>query len=243
MTQKETILITGGTSLVGRAVIPRLITDGYNVVFTSRRSESKIEGAKCIGVDLLHDDGVASLLSALDKEHITINHIIHNFRDIDNLKTDEYAMPTQEQWLREYQAAVSVPASITATLANSNSLRSVINITSIYGIVSANLQLYEGDQRAAPIHYNVAKAAQIHLTKELSVRLAPKSIRVNAVAYGGIKGRADDNFENRYDNLCPLDGMLNAEDLSGAISFLLSEKDSAKITGQTLQVDGGWTLW
>jgi len=124
-----------------------------------------------------------------------------------------------------------------------NSLKSVIHITSIYGITASNLSLYEGNQRAAPIHYNIAKAAQIHLTRELAVRLAHKNIRVNAVAYGGIKGRADQGVEDRYDCLCPLGGMLESDDLSGAISFLLSSKSSAKITGQTLQVDGGWTLW
>ncbi|MCI5059467.1 MAG: SDR family oxidoreductase [Alphaproteobacteria bacterium] len=241
MAKGETILITGGTSVVGKALIPELTAQGYEVVFTSRNKDVHIQGATCVPVDLLKEDGVEALSAQL--KNYKISHLINNFRDVDNLKTDDKARPSQAQWLREYQAAVSVPYALSMMLADQGNLKSVINITSVYGITAGNLNLYEGDQRAAPIHYNVAKAAEIHLTKEMAVRLADQNIRVNAVAYGGIKGRADKDFEKRYEALCPFEGMLETSDLIGAVSFLLSDKAAGKITGQTLQVDGGWTLW
>ena len=240
---QENILITGGTSAVGRAIIPRLVQEGYAVFFTSRHAESTIEGATCLQADLLEADGSAKLLKLLQDKNITVHHLINNFRDIDNLKTDENAQPSEAQWLREYQSAVTVPAALSYALARQSALRSIINIVSIYGITAANLNLYQGDARAAPIHYNVAKAAQIHLTKELAIRLASQKIRVNAVAYGGIKGRAPAEFEARYAALCPFEGMLESDDLEGIITFLLSESQAGKMTGQTLQIDGGWTLW
>ena len=173
MDKKETVLITGGTSLVGRAVIPALIEAGHDVVFTSRQDVT-IDGALCVKGDLLEEGGVDALLSALGARDIQITHLINNFRDSDNLKTAEGGVPNEAQWLREYRAAVVVPYQLSIGLAKAGALRSVVNISSIYGITAGNLTLYDGDQRAAPIHYNVAKAAENHLTKELAVRMAPE---------------------------------------------------------------------
>ena len=173
---------------------------------------------------------------------VQIHCLINNFRDAGNLKT-ETGRPSQEQWQREYLAAVVVPYELSIALADVGGLKSVINITSMYGITAGNLSLYNGNEAAAPIHYNVSKAAEIHLSREMAVRLADKEIRVNGIAYGGIKGRADADFEKRYAALCPQQGMLNASDLSGAALFLLSDQAAGRVTGQILQVDGGWTIW
>ena len=70
----------------------------------------------------------------------------------------------------------------------------MINISSIYGLVVPNLTIYESKNASVPVHYGVAKAALDHLTKELAVRLADHGIRVNAVAFGGVEGRASCNL-------------------------------------------------
>jgi NAD(P)-dependent dehydrogenase (short-subunit alcohol dehydrogenase family) len=92
------------------------------------------------------------------------------------------------------------------------------------------------------LHYGVSKAGLGHLTKELAVRFADQDIRVNCVAFGGVEGRVDENFKNRYSLLCPMGRMLNEGDLAGPVDLLLSSASSA-ITGHTLIVDGGWSLW
>ena len=243
MSTKQTVLITGGTGIIGQAVIPKLIENGFDVVYTSRSNESVIDGAHCVSVDLLEEQGVSTLIGELKKQNIFVQHLINNFRNVDNLSTNENAEPNTQQWGREYEAAVIVPYQLSQELMKTGNLKSVVNITSVYGITAANLNLYDGDQKAAPIHYNVAKSAEIHLTKELAIRLANKNIRVNAVAYGGVKGRTDTDFEKKYEELCPYQGMLEKSDIFGALLFLISDNMSSKITGQTLQVDGGWTLW
>ena len=111
----------------------------------------------------------------------------------------------------------------------------------MYGVVAPTPSLYDNFEESSAVHYGVSKAAQIHLTKELAVRLAPK-IRVNCVSFGGIKGRTDENFENRYKNLTPLQRMLEEEDVVGPIDFLVSD-NSTNMTGQNIKVDGGWTIW
>ena len=121
-------------------------------------------------------------------------------------------------------------------------LESVVNIGSQYGVVAPNLNLYSEPIKDSPLHYGVAKAALGHLTKELAVRLAPQGIRVNCVAFGGVEGRVGDDFKKRYAELCPMGRMLNEADLAGPVDLLLSPSSSA-ITGHTLIVDGGWSIW
>ena len=80
------------------------------------------------------------------------------------------------------------------------------------------------------------------MTKELAVRFAKDGIRVNCIAFGGIDGRVDKNFKDRYSKLTPMGRMLKEEDILGPVDFLLSETSSS-ITGEVLAADGGWTIW
>jgi hypothetical protein len=152
-------------------------------------------------------------------------------------------MISTENWMGEFMLDVVVPYRLTMMLASTrkSALESVVNISSIYGITAPNLRLYESAEQSA-INYGVCKAAQIHLTKELSVRLAPRKIRVNAISYGGIMGRVDEKFAKRYESLCPSGRMLEEADIAGPLRFLINGSASG-ITGHNLVVDGGWTVW
>jgi NAD(P)-dependent dehydrogenase (short-subunit alcohol dehydrogenase family) len=81
-----------------------------------------------------------------------------------------------------------------------------------------------------------------HLTKELSIFLADKGIQVNSISYGGVKGRVDDTFQQKYAALCPAHRMLHDNEVVGAVDFLTSDA-SIYITGHNLIVDGGWSVW
>jgi hypothetical protein len=128
------------------------------------------------------------------------------------------------------------------TLQKGSRLRSVVNIGSQYGVVAANPSLYAEQDKGSPIHYGVAKAALIQLTRELAVRLAARKVRVNCLSLGGIEGRVDERFKERYARLCPQGRMLTDSDLTGPVEFLASDA-SAGMTGHNLVVDGGWTAW
>ena len=65
----------------------------------------------------------------------------------------------------------------------------------MYGIVPPNPNLYKKGESGTPIHYGVAKAALIHLTKELAIRLSDKQVRVNSISYGGVE-TSDKNAES-----------------------------------------------
>lgn len=88
----------------------------------------------------------------------------------------------------------------------------------------------------------MAKAALIHLTKDLAVRFRDRGIFVNAVSYGGVEGRVDDAFKRRFEPLTPLRRMMKPEETIPAVEFLV-EEESEYMTGQNIVVDGGRTVW
>jgi hypothetical protein len=156
--------------------------------------------------------------------------------------TDEQVVERSD-FINEFKLDVVIPYELSIKMHRSfNALKNIVFISSIYGVVAPNRNLYDDFDNSSPINYGICKSAQIQLTKELAVRLGDKNIRVNSVSYGGVDGRVDDKFRQRYSDLTPMGGMLQEDDVIGAIEFLTSE-NSRNITGHNLLVDGGWTIW
>lgn len=247
------ILLTGCSGKLGQVILKHFLKLGDFIVFTSRRPE-KInqvleenstfrDQIKGFQVDLTNPDELKKLTKEIQNNKISIDCLINNARDISNLVIKN-GLVAREHFLNEFLLGVIVPYELTMSLALDleNKLKKVVNIGSQYGLVAANPSLYMNYEAESPIHYGVAKAALIHLTKELAVRLAPKNILVNCVAYGGVEGRVDDDFKERYAKLAPLGRMLKEPEIPGPIEYLLSEKSSG-MTGHVLAVDGGWSIW
>ena len=117
----------------------------------------------------------------------------------------------------------------------------IINIASVYGVVSPDPRIYGKSGRNNSEVYGASKAAIIALTRYLAVHLAPH-VRVNAISPGGIYNHQSEDFVKNYENRTPLGRMANTEDIVGAAVFLASDA-SRYITGQNIVVDGGFTLW
>jgi hypothetical protein len=93
-----------------------------------------------------------------------------------------------------------------------------------------------------PIQYGLAKSSQIHLVKELAIRLRKQKIRANAVSFGGVQGRASEVFERKYGRFTLSGKMLDPEQVFGPVQFLSSDASSG-MNGQNLVIDEGWTIW
>ena len=116
---------------------------------------------------------------------------------------------------------------------------SVVNISSIYGLVGPNTGLYEDTSLGNPAAYSASKGGLLQLTRWLATVLAP-DVRVNAITPGGIRRDQPQAFHDRYVANTPMRRMATEEDLKGAIAYLASDL-SAYVTGHNLVVDGGWT--
>ncbi len=250
----RTILITGGSGKFGKAMVNYFLAAGDNVLTTCRTAESLErlsieyksfgEKLKIFKVDLADDESIVSLLKQLDSANIQPNCLVNNARSQNFLTVGQDGLVSRTNFTYEYLLDVVAPYELTMALVQqkNSQLQKVVNIGSQYGTVAANPNLYTEPLKQSPLHYGVAKAALAHLTKELAVRLANREIKVNCIAFGGVEGRVDDAFKERYAKLCPIGRMLRDDEVVGPVDMLLSDKCSG-ITGHVLAVDGGWSIW
>ena len=122
-----------------------------------------------------------------------------------------------------------------------NSGGSIVLLSSIQGLSAPKFKHYEDTAMSSPIEYSAIKAAVNSIARYLAKYLKNRNIRVNTVSPGGIRANQPDNFVRKYRDDCINKGMLDPNDIVGAICFLLS--DNAKyINGQNIVVDDGWSL-
>lgn len=124
---------------------------------------------------------------------------------------------------------------------------SIIQTSSIYGIMAPDNRIYEGSyylgQRInTPAVYSASKSAVIGLTKYLATYWASQGIRVNSITPGGVESGQNDDFIKNYSNRIPMQRMGKPHEMAGALLYLASDA-SSYVTGQNIVIDGGLSAW
>ncbi len=117
----------------------------------------------------------------------------------------------------------------------------LIHVSSIQGVAAPKFEHYAGTKMVSPIEYSAIKAGLIAVTRYLAKYYKGNNIRVNCISPGGIRDNQPESFLEQYRAVCNDKGMLDADDLVGAMMFLLSDQ-SRYITGQNIIIDDGWSL-
>lgn len=123
---------------------------------------------------------------------------------------------------------------------------SIVLFSSMYGSVSPDPKAYQAPMNVNPIEYGVGKAGIQQMARYLAVHWGPKGVRCNAVSPGPFPNPTiqakEKAFVERLSAKVPLGRVGQAEEMAGAVVFLLTD-ESSFVTGINLPVDGGWTAW
>ena len=140
--------------------------------------------------------------------------------------------------------------SITTAIAFAENLKkqkksgSIIQLSSIYGLVGQNLNVYKNTKISENNSYSLIKSGLIHFSKQMCAYYSKYKIRINTVCPGGVKSKSDKNqskvFLKNYSNSVPIGRLAEPSEVASCIIFL-SMDASTYVTGSTLVVDGGWT--
>ncbi|MCG7552490.1 SDR family oxidoreductase [Pseudoalteromonas piscicida] len=252
-------IITGGGGHVGQAAAAALMELGANVVLWDR-SKAALDIASAnlaeyknqlytICCDLaIEEDIVKGVEQYREISSGRLNFLINNaaFVGTDNLTG--WAVPFEQQSYDTFSKCIDVNLAAPFLLTKlcmplfeitSTGCRSVVNISSIYGVVGPQMAMYEGTNLGNPAAYATSKAGLMQFTTWLSSVGAP-NIRANNIVLGGIYRNQDEAFVEKYIQRVPLRRMATEEDIKGAVIFLCSGL-SNYMTGQSIVLDGGWT--
>ena len=124
---------------------------------------------------------------------------------------------------------------------------SIVNVSSVYGMLSPDQSLYEFRRRAGeafvkPVAYSISKAAVLNLTRYLATYWAASGVRVNTLTPHGIANGQPEEFVSAFAIRSPLGRLMEAREAVGAVVFLASDASSS-VTGAHVVVDGGWSAW
>ena len=224
------IIVTGGSGLIGSAIVEDL----------------KSEGAKVYNFDIVDNYDINNISSISD--FISNSNITHVDGIVNNTypRTKDFGLDVENEGISTFTGNLHLQLGGLHQFTKQmipflkDSRGSVVNIASIYGIVGNDFSLYEGTNLTSPAAYCAIKGGTINLTRYMASYYGKQGIRFNCVSPGGILDKQDKVFIQNYNNKCPMGRMGNPKDISQPVSFLLSDKASY-ITGQNLAVDGGWT--
>jgi NAD(P)-dependent dehydrogenase (short-subunit alcohol dehydrogenase family) len=245
------VLVTGGYGHLGAAMTAGLAEHGAHV-YVLGRSEERFAAAFSVASDAIRyvycDVG----------EGATIREAFRRVRGyegrigalVNNASYVEGQGPldlSDDQWARSMDGVASSAYRCIREIVpyfRESGGGSIINIASMYGLVSPDFSVYdESPAYFNPPHYGAAKAAVIQMTRYFAWYLGSEGIRVNAIAPGPFPNprvQTDQGFVDHLSRRTALKRIGRPEEIVGAVVFLASAA-SSYVTGHTLVVDGGWT--
>jgi NAD(P)-dependent dehydrogenase (short-subunit alcohol dehydrogenase family) len=242
-------LVTGGSRGIGLMIARGYVEAGAKVYISSRKREAcdqvaaeLSEVGTCISIpaDCGTQAGCEALAGAVAERESALHILVNNAGNNWGAPLSEYPDSAWDKVL-----ALNVKGVFHLTRACLPMLRAaatpadparVINIGSIDGLRVPLLETYA---------YSSSKAAVLHLTRVLAIRLAPEHITVNAVAPGPFESKMmHETLERFRDSIvgsCPLGRIGEPEDMAG-VAIYLASRAGAYVTGAVIPVDGGITV-
>lgn len=261
----KTAIVTGAVGILGQHFCRGLAEFKANVIavdldpaktgqFASElASDYGIQSAG-YGCDVSDRDSVRKMVGEVISQFGHID-ILHNNAASKSSNLEAFFAPFEEYSLEEWRKIMSVnldgmflvAQAVGSQMARQTTGGSIIQTSSIYGVLGSDKRIYEGSyylgrQISNPAVYSASKAGVVGLTKYLAAYWGDKGIRVNTLVPGGVESGQNETFKQRYSARVPMGRMAQAQELVGTLIYLASSA-SSYVTGQTLVVDGGLSAW
>lgn len=241
---KKVAIVTGASRGIGREIAKCFAKNGLKVIANYNNSEKEaILLKKELEKENIKIDIFKADVSKREDSSKLVKYCLEQYGKIDILINNagicEYKMfndETDEDWNRIintnlYSAFVMCQEVIPNMVHNKSGC--IINISSIWGVVGASLEVL----------YSVSKAGMDGLTKALAKELGPSNIRVNSIAPGLINTQINKNIKtdilNELQKEIPLSRIGNVEDISKCVMWLIEDNYT---TGQVISINGGWVI-
>lgn len=252
-------IVTGGAGLLATEHAIALSDQGAKVILADFNLEKCKKAAEALAnnnvettakfCDVTKKDSWENLLKEILTEFGKVDILVNNAGFTNQTKSANFDAGFENFPLEDWNAIMNV--NLTGTFLGcqvigkhmvENGKGSIINIASLYGVVSPNHKIYPGTGVSQPVAYTVSKHGVISLTKYLATLWAEKGVKVNALTPGGIFNDHKGLFLERFKQLNPIGRMSDKSELRGGIVYLASDA-SSHVIGHNLIIDGGWTAW
>ena len=254
----QVAIVTGGRGLYGASITAGLCEAGATVVIASRNGakceefadELRQQGYSAVGMslDLSDDSSIRQLAKDVWEKFGRIDILVNNAVDRRNMTSlaDATRQKLQDSASTNLNGQILLSQAVIEYMIQQDS-GSIVNISSMRGLDCPHFPFYPESFGDQPVNYTTEKWAMVGLTKYMAGRYGKHNIRVNCIAPGGFSPELSDNpdkkaFVDTYIENCPLRCWANEDDIKGPVVFLASDAANY-ITGATLVMDGGWTIW
>lgn len=253
MQNEKAITVIGACGLLGRSITRRLLATGHRVAaldideasLSQLAADTDQERFLGLKVDASDKVSIQQALAAADARFGPLDGAVnctyprgrnygrHLFEIEHEDFTNNVSLHLGAYFLFMQQCALHAKTS--------GNPFALVNLSSVYGCIAPRFEIYEGTSMTMPAEYAAIKAGLQHMSRYVAAYMKGTQFRVNCVAPGGILDKQPENFLSKYRQHCTAKGMLDADDVVGAVTFLLSD-ESRYINGQVITVDDGFTL-
>jgi NAD(P)-dependent dehydrogenase (short-subunit alcohol dehydrogenase family) len=256
-------LVTGATGHLGKSMVGALCEVGCHVILNGRDKKSlesfmgellkygyKVSIAP---FDIHKTNEIKSAIKDIEKKHSRLDVIVNNAYsypkmrgDLKNISKRDFNQSFDVAVTGSYHLIHYAKNILIKTALLSDGGASVINIASMYGMISSDPDIYGDSGFDDPPYYGAAKAGLIQMTRYLACRLAHLKIRINCISPGAFPPESLAKEKPQlYAKICkksPMRRIGIAKELKGPLIFFASDASSF-VTGTNLPIDGGWTSW
>ncbi len=256
--QRKQVLVTGATGYLGRSMASGLAELGAHVLVNGRSHERVLE--RVAKLRELGFTASPAVFDVNDEAAVKQWFFERDAQPLHGIVNNAYAggagsieTATEADYRNSYEVSLisahrilqyGLPCLRAAVRVCG--FASVVNIGSMYGIVSPDQGVYDNKEVGNPPFYGAAKAALLQWTRYAACEFGSEGIRVNAISPGPFPNESvqesNSQFVAKLAAKVPMGRIGQQEEIQGPLAFLISDASSF-MNGANIVVDGGWTCW